>query len=294
MEKSNVTLKQAMQPFANVAPSIEQIRLGNAYLRIGHTGSAVLACRRLLHAKGYACNQHGETYDEALRNTVRGFQGKYELGNDGLLGQATLAVLEDTQGDTDWFVNGETRLTAGKLARLGFRKLMLRPHFVQQLNTTCRVYNMNSKTKIRHFLAQGFVETDSGKTLTEYIYRPGRPKENYANCRYAPYCGGGFLQLTWEANYSAFYEYMKRERHIDDPRIKKPAEYATQYVADTYPFESAGWFWEVYKRLNRKIDDWSPLSAVDTVTQVTKVVNGGTNGLRERIAMYEKVKQILR
>ncbi len=46
-----------------------------------------------------------------------------------------------------------------------------------------------------------------------------------------------------------------------------PAEYATQHVAQEYPFESAGWVWDVFKNLNAKIEEWAPLSADETVTK---------------------------
>ena len=174
---------------AVVAPTLASIREGNAYLAVGDTGIAVLTCRELLNGKGYTCNATSSTYDAALRDIVKEFQSDFGLTSDGYLGQGTLAVLEDTQSDTGWFVNGVANITAGKLARLGFKKLVLKPANVKKLNEICNSYGINSKTKIRHFLAQGMLETMYGTTFTETIYRPGDSTQYES---YAPYCGAGF------------------------------------------------------------------------------------------------------
>lgn len=287
-------IKSELEGKTTEAPSIYAIQQGSAYLKVGDVGSSVVVCRELLNKKGYACDQTSETYDSALKSTVAKFQKDFGLPSDGLLGQGTLAVLQDDVNDTDWLINGVVNITAGKLARLGFGKEVLKPANVTRLNEACNRYHITSKTKVRHFLSQGFVETDRGRTFMEYIYKPGQAKEDYTNCRYAPYCGGGFLQLTWADSYKDFYEYMRNNRNIIDEEIMTPAEYATQHVAQEYPFESAGWVWDVFKNLNAKIEEWTPLSADETVTRVTKLINGGTNGLQARKDAYAKAKTILK
>ena len=280
MENTNIT--------RSVAPTLASIRLGDAHLKVGHDGSSVKTCRTLLNNKGYSCNTNSTIYDDSLKSLVAKFQAAFGLKNDGYLGQATLAVLEDTQSDTGWFSNGTVNITAGKLARMGFGKQVLKPANVQKLNAACNSYGINSKTKVRHFLAQGMAETDQGKTFTEYVYRPG---DTSKYTQYAPFCGAGFIQLTWSHTYSAFRTYMKSNKNIDDSKITVPAEYATQHVADTYPFESAGWFWHVYKDLNSKIVEWASLSAADTVKNVTAVVKGSSAGYETRLSYYEEIEK---
>ncbi len=274
-----------------VAPTLATIREGNDYLSVGDTGEAVLTCRKLLKNKGYSCDTTNKTYDATLRNIVKEFQSACGLTSDGYLGQATLAVLEDTQSDTDWLVNGVVNITAGKLARLGFKKLVLKPANVKELNRVCNAYKINTKTKVRHFLAQGIIETAHGTTFTETIYSPGST-ENYAD--YAPYCGAGFIQLTWEDNYKSFYNYMKNTKGVDDTKIKTPSTYATQHVANTYPYESAGWFWHIHAKLNDLISSWAPLSASDTVKNVTDIVKGVPTDYETRLKYYEKSKTIFK
>ena len=45
MENTNIT--------RSVAPTLASIRLGDAYLKVGHDGSSVKTCRTLLNNKGY-------------------------------------------------------------------------------------------------------------------------------------------------------------------------------------------------------------------------------------------------
>lgn len=244
-----MSTETSVKSVSREAPSIYAIQQGSAYLKVGDVGDSVLTCRGLLNQKGYSCNLTSETYDSVLKSVVAKFQKDFGLTSDGLLGQSSLAVLQDNVSDTEWLVDGVVNITAGKLARMGFGKEVLKPANVTALNEVCNRYHITSKTKVRHFLAQGFVETDKGRTFTEYIYVPGKTKSEYDKQyqRYAPYCGGGFMQLTWKDNYTAFYNYMKDTLKVTDEEIKSPAEYATQHVAKNYTFESAGWYWDVFK-----------------------------------------------
>ena len=140
-------IKSKLEGKATEAPSIYAIQQGSAYLKVGDVGSSVVVCRELLNKKGYACDQTSETYDSALKSIVAKFQKDFGLSSDGLLGQGTLAVLQDDVNDTDWLINGVVNITAGKLARLGFGKEVLKPANVTRLNEACNRYHITSKTK---------------------------------------------------------------------------------------------------------------------------------------------------
>lgn len=273
----------------STAPSLATIREGDGYLKVGDVGSSVVTCRKLLNGKGYTCNTTSTTYDTTLQAVVKRFQTAMGLESDGALGQATLAVLEDTQSATGWFSpEGDINITAGKLARMGFVKLVLKPANVIKLNEACNLFEFETRTQVRHFLAQGMAECHHGNTFMEYSYTPGV----MGTADYAPYYGAGFIQMTWEDAYKKFYQYMKDVKKIDAPKIVEPKLYATQYVAQNYPYESAGWFWDKYKGLNAKIDGWTSLSAAETVKRVTEVVLGDSSGYQTRLTYYEKAKQI--
>jgi len=173
-------------------------------------------------------------------------------------------------------------------------------------------YNINTALRMTHFLAQCAHEsidfTDFEENLN-YSYKrlveifpkyltgttgksyAGKP-EKIANKVYGNrngngpqasgdgwrYRGRGCLQLTFKGNYSS----LSKDLGIDF--VKNP-----NLVATEYPLVSAAWFFN-----KNKI--W-PLcdagSTPDEVKDVTKVVNGGTNNLEDRIKEFNKFWTIL-
>jgi putative chitinase len=89
--------------------------------------------------------------------------------------------------------------------------------------------------------------------------------------------GRGALQLTGRNNYQLFSEYLK------DPEVMKNPD----LVAGRYAFESALFFFDTNKLwsiCDRGVDN-------NTITTLTRRINGGTNGLADRI---EKTRQYAR
>ncbi len=92
--------------------------------------------------------------------------------------------------------------------------------------------------------------------------------------------GRGALQLTGKSNYQAFAVYLNKPEIMTNPDL----------VATEYAFESAMFFFEkngLWAICDKGIDD-------ATITNLTKRINGGTNGLEERKKLtkqyYEWVK----
>lgn len=90
--------------------------------------------------------------------------------------------------------------------------------------------------------------------------------------------GAGAIQLTGRANYQAF------SNHIKDVRVME----GCNYVAVTYPFTSAGFWWH-----NNNMNALCDRDDV-TVEDVTRRVNGGTNGLADRIQYYKKAYEVIK
>jgi len=81
--------------------------------------------------------------------------------------------------------------------------------------------------------------------------------------------GRGYLQLTGRVNYKAFGDYIGVDL-ISNPDL----------VATKYALTSAAWFFEkkgLWKICDQGVDE-------PTIVAVTKRVNGGTNGLKDRIS----------
>lgn len=80
--------------------------------------------------------------------------------------------------------------------------------------------------------------------------------------------GRGAIQLTGRDNYTRFSEWAK------DPTIlTNPDQVATKYA-----FESALWYFH-----ERRIFRFCTSLSIGEITQVTTLINGGTNGLDDRI-----------
>jgi len=91
--------------------------------------------------------------------------------------------------------------------------------------------------------------------------------------------GAGFLQLTGRTNFKAFSDFIGDPKIMDDPSL----------VATKYPLTSAAWFFE--KRGLWAICD----EGVDQniVKKVTLKVNGGYNGIADRLSKTNVLFNIL-
>lgn len=90
--------------------------------------------------------------------------------------------------------------------------------------------------------------------------------------------GRGYLQLTGKDNYRAFSTFIK-EDCVANPDL----------VATKYPMDSAIWFFD----RNKLWDICDKGATTDIVTQVTRRVNGGTNGLQDRINKFNLYNSLL-
>jgi len=89
------------------------------------------------------------------------------------------------------------------------------------------------------------------------------------------FCGRGLIQLTGRNNYQAFAESL--EMSIDDvPAYLLTFEGCVQ---------SACWFWES--------NNLNALADIKNMEKITKVINGGTLGMDDRLKRYQKALQVL-
>ena len=88
------------------------------------------------------------------------------------------------------------------------------------------------------------------------------------------YRGRGYIQLTGKANYCAF------DTSIDDDILNNP-----DLIATKYQLLSAAWFWNT-RSLNQLADEGSNY---DVVAKITKKINGGMNGLEDRVKLFNAI-----
>ncbi|MGC8710959.1 MAG: glycoside hydrolase family 19 protein [Leptodesmis sp.] len=148
------------------------------------------------------------------------------------------------------------------------------------LNDCLNRYQINTPARMRHFLSQ--IAHESGglrwmKELADGSDYEGRADLGNTQPGDGPrYKGAGVIQLTGRANYLAF------SNAIGDPRVMEGCD----YVAQTYPFTSAGFWWH-NNGMNSLCDQGA------TVEQITLRVNGGYNGLQDRRAYYKKACAVI-
>jgi putative chitinase len=140
-------------------------------------------------------------------------------------------------------------------------------------------YEINTRLRIAHFLAQTCHESDGFCTTVEYAsgdeYEGPRDLGNVNPGDGRRYKGRGLIQLTGRANYKTYGDALGIDL-VNAPQ--KAAEPATSLLV-------ACEYWN-----NRKL---SGFADKDDLITITKKINGGLNGLDSRRAYLVKAKQAL-
>ena len=171
--------------------------------------------------------------------------------------------------------SGDKKLvTEAQLKQLGWTNLTT--EILADLNKCLQLYQIVTVPRIRHFISQCSHESGAGryrKELADGRAYEGRTDLGNTQPGDGPkFKGGGYIQLTGRYNYQKFSDAMC------DPKI---VNIGVDHVAEHYPWSSAGFWWNS-NEMNALVDSGA------SVEQVTRRVNGGTNGLRERQNYYDK------
>ena len=182
--------------------------------------------------------------------------------------------------------------------------------YALHLNETCKLFNINTNARVSAFIAQVFQESGNLSAVKENLYYSAKrlveiwpyrfPTLEIAN-QYAnnpeklaekvysgrlgnknigdggKFLGRGLIQLTGRANYLECEIYLGVEL-TDTPHLLESPKYAAL---------SAGFFWN-----RAKLNDVADVDTVDAVVKATKIINGGTHGLLNRIELWKKAKTI--
>lgn len=151
-------------------------------------------------------------------------------------------------------------------------------------------YKINTKQRIASFIAQVGHESGSFKYMEEiasgsaYDMRADLGNLHPQALAVAKergtttgklYKGRGLIQVTGFYNYKDCGKALELDL-INHPELLKEPRYACR---------SAAWFWNT-----RSLND---LADVGRQKDICRKVNGGYNGLHERLAIYEKAMQVL-
>ena len=196
---------------------------------------------------------------------------------DWLEAQLTPAQLEEfgrLYRDRPEVSSGYTYVTKRQLAEIWqCSPTLIADSEIVELNKCLETFQITTPSRIRHFLSQTAHESGGGrwkKELSDGWYLEGRTDIGNVYHGDGPkYKGAGYIQLTGRHNYQKFSDY------IGDPKVMDGVD----YVAKTYPYTSAGYWW--WSNGMNELCDKNP-----TVRQVTRRVNGGYNGLTDREHYY--------
>ncbi len=153
---------------------------------------------------------------------------------------------------------------------------------VAELNKCLSTFNITTKARIRHFLAQCSHESGGGKWFKELAsgieYEGRTDLGNTQNGDGPRYKGVGFIQVTGRYNYQQFANFIK------DPKVMNGVD----YVAANYPFSISGFWW-----LTNKMNELCDRGA--TCRQVSARVNGRdpANGLADREKYYKRCLEVI-
>lgn len=152
--------------------------------------------------------------------------------------------------------------------------------YFEPLKTGMTKYGITTPLQMAHFIAQ--VGHESGSLLYNEEIASGAAYEgrkDLGNTKAGDgrrFKGRGLIQLTGRANYTAYSKYTGIDYVADPERVGSDPLVSV---------DVACWFW-----VDRKLP---PLAEADDVKAVTRRINGGFNGLDDRIGKLRRAKALM-
>jgi putative chitinase len=155
--------------------------------------------------------------------------------------------------------------------------------FVSVLNVAMVRYQIIGPKRMTAFIAQighesgqlQYVREIWGPTATQLRYEGRADLGNTVAGDGSKYRGRGLIQITGRANYAACGEALGIDL-INHPELLEQPQYACL---------SAAWFWAT-KGLNTLAD-------AGEFNTITRRINGGLNGLADRLRLWAKAREVL-
>jgi putative chitinase len=254
---------------------------------------------------------------------VKEIQAKLGLNPDGIFGNDTAKAVKAWQKANGLLDDGIVgSITWSKMFPITFpaspNKLenlrgVIMDSVIMQIPEVAKKFNITTPLRLAHFLAQCAHESGNFRVVFENLnydangllqyfkgYFPTRElalqyqfkpeliasrcygnrmgNGNEASREGWIFRGRGYIQLTGKNNYMAF------DAFVDEDILNNP-----DLVATKYPLMSAAWFFHV-NNIWRQCDMGATLTVVSAVTLR---VNGGYNGLDDRIAKFNQFHKLL-
>jgi putative chitinase len=155
--------------------------------------------------------------------------------------------------------------------------------FVPVLNTAMGRYGIVGTLRVSAFIAQvghesgqlRYVREIWGPTAQQLGYEGRADLGNTVKGDGSKFRGRGLIQITGRANYAACGEALGLDL-ISKPELLELPQWAAT---------SAAWFW--------KINGLNTLADNGEFVKITRRINGGTNGLEDRLQLWDRAKKVL-
>jgi len=203
-------------------------------------------------------------------NQLQLFQEKHCLVPDGIMGKNTISKMKEV-----FFISSDAKIA----------------HFVGQIvhetaNFRYEKENLNysdkglRKTFNRYFInnADRIAYAHNPEKIANRVYSNRMGNGDEASGDGFRYIGRGAIQLTGKNNYEQFANKMQNLQILNNPDL----------VIEKYYFESALFFfdennlWHLCEEVNNQ-----------SIINLTKRINGGTNGLKDRMYLTNKYYDML-
>ncbi len=153
--------------------------------------------------------------------------------------------------------------------------------YAAALSKTMETYNISSPSQKSMFLAQVMHESGACRYVKELAsgaaYEGRKDLGNTQKGDGVKFKGRGLIQITGRTNYTKLGEAFGVDL-ISKPEILEQPQWAS---------DSAGWFWN-----SRRLNDTAATNSDAAFLIVTKRINGGTNGLEDRLAYWKRAKKV--
>lgn len=164
--------------------------------------------------------------------------------------------------------------------------------FVDTFNKWSDKFGINTVKRVVHFLAQVFHESGALRYTEELAsgaaYDTGAKAKALGNTPEKDgdgqkYKGRGFIQVTGFRNYKAY-----EDSGFCNGRVTEHPEWLAQNPGHT---KSAMWFWWKNNLSAIADEDDGGKRGEEIVKRITRKVNGGYNGLSQRLFFYRRFKK---
>ena len=208
---------------------------------------------------------------------VKEWQAANSLTADGIVGDTTWGKLF---GITDQITDAVTQVAGLSLDKLAGK---VPSGVLEELSRIATQFGITNNLRLAHFLSQCAHESGAWKYKLEIAsgqaYEGRKDLGNTQAGDGVRFKGRGYIQLTGRANYGVFSQF------IGEDCVAQP-----DLVATKYPLASAAFFFN-----RNKLWTICDQGATDeVVTKVSKRVNGGTNGLADRLAKFKTYYGLLK